>query len=276
MPELPEVQTVVDHLAGAGLVGRRISAAKVYWAKTIALSSAREFCRQIRGRTVLAINRRAKYIVFVLDHDQYLLIHLRMTGRLQLTSSAGRRTKHVRVILELDDGRRLMFQDTRKFGRLFLTPTPEMIMGRLGPEPLAAAFSARFLARQLGRRRRQIKPLLIDQSFLAGLGNIYVDEALWAASIHPQRRANTLNWSEIKALHRSIRRVLRQGIRNSGTSLGSGRGNFVTPDKKGGGNQWRLKVFQQTGSPCPRCGQAIQRIIVAQRGSHVCGQCQQV
>lgn len=276
MPELPEVQTVVDHLAGAGLVGRRISAAKVYWAKTIALSSAREFCRQIRGRTVLAINRRAKYIVFVLDHDQYLLIHLRMTGRLRLTSSAGRRTNHVRVILELDDGRRLMFQDTRKFGRLYLTPTPEMIMGRLGPEPLAAAFSARFLARQLGRRRRQIKPLLIDQSFLAGLGNIYVDEALWAASIHPQRRANTLDWSEIKALHRSIRRVLRQGIRNSGTSLGSGRGNFVTPDKKGGGNQSRLKVFQQTGSPCPRCGRAIQRIIVAQRGSHVCGQCQQV
>ncbi len=276
MPELPEVQTVVEHLKAEGVVGRRINAAAVYWPKTVALSSPREFCRRVRELTILDIRRRAKYIVIALDQGQFLLIHLRMTGRLQLTRNSPERTAHVRVILELDDYRQLIFHDTRKFGRIYLTGEPQAVLEKLGPEPLSRKFTARYLADELSRRRRQVKPLLLDQTFLSGLGNIYVDEALWSSKIHPLRRSHTLHWLEAKSLHRAIRRVLLQAIRNAGTSLGSGRGNFVSPDQTRGRNQSQLKVFRQTGNACPRCGHVIRRIIVAQRSSHICEQCQQV
>ncbi len=274
MPELPEVQTVVDHLVKEGILGRRILKIKVSWPRSIALPSLGEFCSLMTGRIVMKLSRRGKYIVFALDQDLFLLIHLRMTGRLQWAHSKTKQSGHVHVILYMDDGRRLMFHDTRKFGRFYLTREPQTILGKLGVEPLDGKFTARWLAQGLGRRQRQIKPLLLDQTFLAGLGNIYVDEALWASSIHPLRKASTLNATEVRSLHRAIRRILRQAIENAGTSLGKGKGNFIAPGRTHGKNGPRLNVFRQTGGACPRCGHTIHRIVVAQRSSHVCEQCQ--
>jgi formamidopyrimidine-DNA glycosylase len=274
VPELPEVQTIVDALNAAGVAGCRIDAITVRWVKTIATDSPEAFCSRLTGRVILRIRRRAKYIVFELSDKLWMLVHLRMTGRLVLATRAGLENPHVQVFLMLGDGRYLVYQDTRKFGRFFLTAAPASILGALGPEPLSREFSARSLAQRIGRRQRRIKPLLLDQGFLSGLGNIYVDEALWLARVHPLRAAHTLTWHEVRSLHRAIRSVLRQGIRNAGTSLGGGRGNFISPQSDRGRNRNQLKVFQRTGQTCCRCGHPIERIIVGQRSTHMCSKCQ--
>lgn len=274
MPELPEVQTIVDGLNAAGVPGRRIDAITVRWARTIASCSPEAFCGRLKGRAILRIRRRAKYIVFELSDTLWMLVHLRMTGRLVVATRAGLDSPHIQVILMLDDDRCLVYHDTRKFGRFFLTAAPASILGSLGPEPLAPGFSARLLAQRIGRRQRRIKPLLLDQGFLSGLGNIYVDEALWLARVHPLRAAHTLASHEIRSLHRAIRSVLRQGIRNAGTSLGEGKGNFIAPQSGRGRNRNHLKVFQRTGQACGRCGHPIERIIVGQRSTHICSKCQ--
>lgn len=277
MPELPEVQTIVNGLNAAGLPGCRIIGADVRWPKTVAVSGSPEkFSRLLTGKAVSAIGRRGKYITIELTQKYWLLIHLRMTGRLELSAHCGPSDPHCRVMLSLDDGRYLKFNDTRKFGRFYLTTDPGAITRTLGPEPLDPGFTAKVLADRLQGRRRQIKPLLLDQSFLAGLGNIYVDEALWLACLHPLRSADTLERSQIKCLHRAIRGVLRQGIRNNGTSLGSGKGNFISPQRNQGRNASRLEVFRRTGQPCGRCGLPIKRIVVGQRSTHICTKCQQL
>lgn len=275
MPELPEVQTIVDDMQALGLCGVTIVDAHVLWDRTIATGSVDDFRHRIQGRIIENIDRRAKYIVITLSDSLFCLVHLRMTGRFQIEPSDNSPGRHARVILTLKDRRQLVFYDTRKFGRFFLTISPESVLGELGPEPLAPSFSARALADRIGRRKGRIKPLLLNQRFLAGLGNIYVDEALWTARIHPMRTADTLKSSEIRGLHRAIRQVLRQGIRNAGTSLGTGRSNFSSIRRNRGGNADQLNVFRRTGQPCPRCGQAIERLIVCQRSTHLCVRCQQ-
>jgi formamidopyrimidine-DNA glycosylase len=274
MPELPEVQTVVDQLNRRQIAGRTITAARVYWPKSIADMSPGRFCATIRGHTVGKITRRGKYIVFHLSGDLSMLIHLRMTGRLNLTTAGNVRNPHEHVILEMGAQKELRFQDTRKFGRIFLTDAPQAILDRLGPEPLDKRFTGRRLLAMLRATRRQLKPLLLDQHFLAGLGNIYVDEALWKAAIHPLRISCSLTGQEAFALHRAIRHVLRQGIHNQGTSLGRGQGNFTSADNRPGRNADTLRVFRRTGASCPRCGAIIERIIVAQRSTHICPNCQ--
>lgn len=274
MPELPEVQTIVNDLNAADLIGRAIREAKVYWPKTIATSSAKYFCRQIAGKTIATIQRRAKLILMGLNTGQMLAVHLRMTGRFQLDKAGKRRCKHVHVTLKLDDGRELRFYDTRKFGRFYLLDHAEAFLSTFGPEPLASEFTSSVLARRLYGRCRQIKPLLLDQTFIAGLGNIYVDEALWASRIHPQRRSDTLLPKEIKSLHGAIRRVLRQGLKHAGTTLGRGQSNFYSLDRTRGRNENYLKVFRRTAQPCPRCAAPIVRIVVGQRSTHVCETCQ--
>jgi formamidopyrimidine-DNA glycosylase len=274
MPELPEVQTIVDGLIAAGLPGCRIDDVTVHWPKTIATSAPDDFVCGLKGRRILRIYRRAKYIIFELSDNLWLLVHLRMTGRLMLIVPVKREDSHLRVLLTLDDGRCLAYHDTRKFGRFFLSGDPASILDALGPEPLASSFSADKLARKLERRRRRIKPLLLDQTFIAGLGNIYVDEALWSARLHPLRAAHTLSRQEVRCLHRAIRSVLRRGIRNAGTSLGTGEGNFISPQSDRGRNRNQLKVFQRTGQACPRCGHEIARIVVGQRSTHICSKCQ--
>lgn len=274
MPELPEVQTLVDDLNAAGLVGRTVEKARVYWSRTIAEPDPQNFCRRIKGLRITAIWRRGKYLVFDFKSGDHLLLHLRMSGRLNLVPHDRRRAKHEHVVFNLDNGLQLRFQDTRKFGRMLLLQETGKIFERLGIEPLSKTFTARVLGQIVHRRQRMMKPLMLDQSIVAGLGNIYVDEALWDARIHPCRRSNALSESEIKALHRAIRKVLRRGLQNMGTSLGSGKANFYSVARRSARNQDELKVFRRTGQPCPRCKNPIERIIIGQRSTHVCINCQ--
>ncbi len=274
MPELPEVQTVVNDLMEAGLVGATVTRARVFWPQTIAGLSPRTFCRRILGEQLVGLRRRAKYIVFELRGSDSLLIHLRMSGRLHLASPRENRSRHDHVILELGPSRQLRFHDTRKFGRMYLVDDPGRILGQLGPEPLEPSFTSRVLGERLRGRRRLIKPLLLDQGFLAGLGNIYADESLWEAGVHPCRIASSLSEREVRALHRAIRKVLRQGIDNFGTTLGSGTSNFSSVKRRMGRNRTQLNVYRRTGLPCPRCQRPIERTIVGQRGTHLCPTCQ--
>ncbi len=274
MPELPEVQTVVDNLKALNIIGSTITGAKVYWPKTIAEISPTHFCTQIKGRTIGRVRRRGKYIVMHLSRNLTLMVHLRMTGRLNWTPKGKTRHKHEHVVLQINHQDELRFQDMRKFGRIWLTQTPQAILGRLGPEPLAKRFTRRCFLKKLNNKKRQIKPLLLDQSFIAGLGNIYVDEALWEACIHPRRISSSLTAKEITALHRAIPLVLHRGLKNMGTTLGSGRGNFYSVAGRPGRNADELKIFRRTGEACPRCGTMVERLVVAQRGSHICPQCQ--
>jgi formamidopyrimidine-DNA glycosylase len=276
MPELPEVQTVVDILNQKGLPGRAITAAAVYWPKTIAPMTPDDFCYIIRGHVIRGISRRGKFIVFDLSRGLTLLVHLRMTGRLNWVPAESPRNRHEHVILKVGGAHSLRFQDTRKFGRMQLTRTPETVLGLLGPEPLEDGFTSAAFTTMLKTRNRQIKPLLLDQRFLAGLGNIYVDEALWVAGIHPQRNSRSLTRREAGALHRAIPEVLNNGLRNMGTRLGTGQANFYFPGTGAGRNAEVLNVFRRTGQACPRCGAVIMRIRVAQRSSHFCPVCQPI
>ncbi len=276
MPELPEVQTTVNDLNAANLIGITISNARVFWPRTVAEPSPRVFCRRIKGQHFTVIRRRGKYLVFEVADGHTMLLHLRMSGRLHLVSADIPRNKHEHVIFSFVDGRQLRFQDTRKFGRLHLLKDPKRILDRLGPEPLASGFSAKILAECFKLRKRLLKPLLLDQTFIAGLGNIYADEALWEAKLHPCRLAASLSTPEIKVLHRTIRRVLKRGLKNLGTTLGTGKGNFYSVANRRGRNKDLLKIFRRTDLPCPRCKSPIERIIVGQRGTHICGKCQKL
>ena len=273
MPELPEVQTVVNDLLAASLVGETITRVHVRWPGSIAALSAENFRRRLSGRRITGVSRRAKFIVWQLNGHQTMLTHLRMTGRFSLKPPGTAYGKHDHLSFTLTSQRQLRFQDTRKFGRFYLANC-EAILKRLGPEPLERRFSARLLGARLARHQRQLKPLLLDQHFLAGLGNIYVDEALWEAGLHPLRLSNSLTAAEAHRLHRSIRKVLRRGLRNMGTTLGTGETTFYSVAGNRGRNRDELRVFRQTGAPCPRCRAAIARMVVGQRSTHICPVCQ--
>jgi formamidopyrimidine-DNA glycosylase len=274
MPELPEVETVVRDLNAAGLVGLRVLQARVLWPRSLASPSPRRFVKDVQGLAIHAVSRRGKFIVARLSRGFTLLVHLRMSGRLQLAdpSPPSGHPSHVRVQFRLNDGRELCFSDTRKFGRVWLLQNPDAVLGKLGPEPLPLPL-AKFSA-LLSTRSRALKPLLLDQSILAGIGNIYSDEALWLARLHPRRKSDSLSARETAALHAAIQRVLRRGIRNLGTTLGAGITHFVLPRGESGRNQEQLAAYGQTGAPCLRCGTPIRRIIVGQRSTHLCPKCQ--
>jgi len=274
MPELPEVETIVRDLLNAGVVGCTITGSRVSWARTIQGMSPQRFDACIRGRRILDVQRRAKYIVAPISSRQWLLIHLRMTGRIHVALAGTARADHERAALILGDGRELRFIDTRKFGRWALVDDVAATLGKLGPEPLAPDFKAGHLQAILRAHHRMLKPLLLDQHMLAGLGNIYVDEALWEARLNPCRAGDTLSDAEARRLYRAIREVLGRAIRSMGTSLGTGKGNFYSVAGGRGRNQDGLRVFRRHGEPCPRCAARIERRIVAQRSTHVCPACQ--
>lgn len=276
MPELPEVQTVVDNLIAADLLGHSVRAASVYWPPSVEPMQAQTFCRYIANRTIKTIQRRGKYIVIELSEGWHLLIHLRMSGRIALSPESRTLDKHEHIVLNLDDGRELRFHDVRKFGRMVLTSDSECILKVIGPEPLGKEFSAKKLFEKLQSKHRILKSLLLDQTFIAGIGNIYCDEALWQARLHPLRKSSTLTHQEVGNLHRAIRRVLRNAIRNMGTSLGTGDGNFASTNGGRGRNQKSLRVYHRAGEPCLRCGFILERIIVAQRSTFLCPRCQQM
>jgi len=273
MPELPEVETVVRDLAAAGIAGRRIRRVVVLHPSIIAPLPARAFIRRLTGRQIAGVTRRAKYIVFQLDDGELLTLHLRMTGQLHLTQGA-RGDKHDHLHLTLDDGRTLTYHDPRRFGRWKLARNAAEAFHTLGPEPLDDGLTPAAFAAQLRKQHRQLKPLLLDQTFLAGLGNIYVDESLFAARLHPRRRADQVKPERARALLAAIRKLLKAAIRARGTTLGLGEGNFASPYHMHGTFKLRLQAYGRTGAPCARCGTPIKRIVVGQRSTHFCPACQ--
>lgn len=264
MPELPEVETIVVTLRPS-LVGRAIVGVQLRWPRH---TPNPEMVRDhLPGRRITDVGRRGKYVVVRLHPDDLaLLIHLGMSGRLLMSRVGEEVEQHTHTILTLDDGSQLHFSDTRKFGRLILVADPATTLGKLGPEPLSSHFSPEWLAQRLERRRRVIKSLLLDQSFLAGLGNIYADESLHRAGVDPRRRADTLSLQEASALHDAIREVLTEAIAHQGTSL-----DWVYPN---GRMQVRLRVYGRGGQPCPTCGTPIERVLLGQRSTHFCPSCQ--
>ncbi|MCE5317705.1 MAG: bifunctional DNA-formamidopyrimidine glycosylase/DNA-(apurinic or apyrimidinic site) lyase [Parachlamydia sp.] len=273
MPELPEVETIAQDLAKAGLAGKRIADVEVHWPRTVAHPSPADLRKRLIGQVIKSIERRGKYLKIALSSGECLLIHLRMTGRLLIARAPTEQLPHERVTLIFDDGDELKFIDTRKFGRWLLAEDPEEVLGKLGPEPLGPEFTVRYLE-QLCRKSQQLKPMLLDQSCVAGLGNIYVDEALWRAELHPQKKADTLSKEQITKLHVSIQQVLQRGLKASGTTLGKGLTNYYRLDGSRGSHQEHLDAFRRTGKPCPRCGTPIRRLVVGQRSTHICPKCQ--
>jgi formamidopyrimidine-DNA glycosylase len=273
MPELPEVETIVRELRESSLIGLKITKAVVFWERSIGNITSEQFCQKITSQTILDIQRRGKFLVFKLTQDT-LLVHLRMTGKFLIANKHCDEHSHERVRLYLSDKRILRYEDQRKFGKWYLTSSPEQFLDKLGIEPLSNEFSLNAFKACLTGRNRQIKPFLLDQHFIAGLGNIYVDEALWSAKIHPSRLLQTLTEKEISALHDSIVEVLKRGVDNIGTSLGSARANYFSVSGRRGNNQQALNVFRRDGLPCERCGTIMQKIVVAQRGTHFCPKCQ--
>jgi len=271
MPELPEVETVVRGLR-ASLAGHTIIGLTVHWSGSIAVPDPAVFAQRLTGRTVVDVDRRGKWIVITLDDGQTLLIHLRMTGQLLLEAIRCPVDEYARVVFRLDGGKRLRFSDMRKFGRLILTREPDKVLDDLGPEPLADDFTVQRFERMLMQRRGRIKSLLLNQRFLAGLGNIYVNEALWRAHIHPLRPANSLTSEEVRKLHRAIRSVLREAIGEGGTTLDNG--NFRQADGEVGEFASQLSVYGREGEACGCCGSSIERVKVGQRSTYFCPRCQ--
>jgi formamidopyrimidine-DNA glycosylase len=270
MPELPEVEYIARQLRRE-LVGRRIVRATVLWSRSIEGSDPAEFTARVAGCQVTGIGRRGKYLLIELEGEQTLVVHRRMSGNL-VFAAPDVDEPYTRVAFELDDGRRLLYTDPRKFGRLRLVAPGclDAVFAALGPEPLAPEFTPAVLAERLAGQRRPIKAVLLDQAVLAGLGNIYADEALFRGGIHPLRPAGTLSRRQIAALHAGIQGALETGIAHGGTTFGRHRDVY----NEAGANLEHVEVYRRVGQPCPRCGTPITRIVVAQRGTHFCPRCQ--
>lgn len=273
MPELPEVESIAREMRSADLVGKAICSAVVYWPKTVSTHAPKIFSSRVSDQAIVSIERRGKHLVLRLSRDT-LLIHLRMTGRLLVRSHGNIETGYERLALQLNDGRWLVYEDPRKFGRWQLTDRPDDVLREIGPEPLDPVFTSETLLQVLKGRRTKIKALLLNQALIAGLGNIYADEALWEARLHPERSSSTLTMAEVVRLHGGIQNALSQGLAAGGTSLGKGKGNYRGLAGGIGGNQQQLQVYRRTGQPCRRCGTPITKVTVTQRSSHFCPQCQ--
>ena len=270
MPELPEVETVVRGLRDP-LAGRTITGVTYDWPRALVLPDGPVFAGAIAGQPVRGVDRRGKYILIRLDPDT-LIIHLKMTGRLYVVPDdhVDHADQWVHYTFQLDNAHQLRFSDARKFGRVYLVEDPAQVLGALGPEPLDAAFTLDVFRALIAARKATLKPLLLYQGFVAGLGNIYADEALFASQLHPLRRADTLTGDEIARLYAAIRQVLDDGIEREGASVNW----YRKPDGTKGSAQNALNVYGRTGEPCFRCGHPIERIVVGQRGTHFCPACQ--
>ena len=282
MPELPEVETVARDLRPR-IVGATIVGARCTWSRTLRTHSPEAFAAAVAGRRVEAVGRRAKLIVVDLSGGAALTIHLKMTGQLFVVPADTPVDPYVRLVLELADDRDVRFRDIRKFGKVGLygrdPVTADLVteagggavFADLGPEPLDPAFTLRDFRRRLRRRSGRLKPLLLDQSFVAGVGNIYADEALWAARLHPLRHAASLRAPDERRLFEAIRSILSEAVERRGSSID----DYTAPDGDGS-MQERLQVYQRTGESCPRCGRPIKRIVIGARSTHFCSWCQRL
>jgi formamidopyrimidine-DNA glycosylase len=274
MPELPEVETVV-RLIRPHLVGRVIRSCDVRWERTLGGLGTARFRAAVVGARIVRVWRRAKFFVVDLERAGEpfgaLVGHLRMTGRVHVEPRSIDPGPYVKVSLALDDGRVMHFVDVRKFGRLAFCDDARTLLGELGPEPLEHEFTSQWLYDALRERRRVLKPLLLDQTFVAGLGNIYVDESLFIAGLHPQARSDKVTRSRAAALVDAIRSTLALAIEREGSSFDT---FYRTPEGNPGSYQDQFKVYGRTGEPCLTCGAPIARIVVGQRGTHFCRRCQ--
>ena len=270
MPELPEVETIRRSLA-PHLCGAAIAAVPLLDPHAVAEPDPDALAALLPGRRVRAVNRRAKYLVFALDSHN-LVVHLRMSGRLRLVRQV-EETRYLRAQWNLASGHALCFYDLRRFGRIWLVDDARLaeIFAPLGPEPFDRALTTAALQERLKRRSAALKPLLLNQHFIAGLGNIYVDEALHFSKLHPRRPADSLQLEETTALLKAIRRILREAIDYGGTTFDA---VYSDADGRPGRYRERLAVYRRAGEPCLTCGAPIARIVVAQRGTHLCPRCQ--
>ena len=311
MPELPEVEHTARQLRDA-IIGATIREILVFWERTIGHPDLSDFLAEIADRDILSVRRRGKFLILDLSGELILTIHRRMTGNLLLLPpgweiDTSLKTSdpftwnikgpfiqtpvgadlsrpspiyrpsdllYCRVCFNLTDGRRLLFTDPRKFGRIELWPggREQEALKSLGTEPLSVDFTPEILAKSLSGRKSPIKQVLLNQEVIAGLGNIYADEALYYASVHPLRRANSLTPAEIQLLHEGIVSVLTLGIEHGGTSFSEYRDLWGET----GDNYNHVLVYHQQGKPCQRCGTPIERIVLAQRSTHFCPNCQKL
>jgi formamidopyrimidine-DNA glycosylase len=269
MPELPEVETVKNELL-PHVIGRCITGIDLAWDGIVRYPSAEQFRDRLLGQTITGLTRRGKYLIFGLTDADFLVIHLKMSGSLLLKPAAALNERFVRAIIFLDNETAILFRDPRKFGRMWLVADTGAIAAKLGPEPLSPAFTQELLAQLLDNRSAPIKALLFDQAFIAGIGNMYADEALFAARIHPLRSGKSLSSEEVARLHQAIQKVLRAGINNKGASIE----NYFRPDGTPGTAHFEFQVAHRRGQTCPVCGTPLQRIVVRNRGAYLCPNCQ--
>jgi formamidopyrimidine-DNA glycosylase len=270
MPELPEVETLRS-LLEPDLVGRRLERVAIHDPRLTAPRDPDAVAAELAGERIVSLRRRGKYLLIGFDSGRTLVVHLRMTGSLR--RDGGEDDRHLRALLELDDGSTLAYRDLRRFGTWQLLEAGELepyLDARLGPEPLAPGFGAAALRRRLAGRRAPVKSALLDQRTVAGVGNIYADEALWRARIHPLSEAGGLSGRELGALARGIRSALELGLARQGSTLR----DYALPDGRSGSMQNEFKVYGRLGEPCDRCGTPIERIRVGGRGTWYCPQCQ--
>jgi len=267
MPELPEVETIKNELA-PWVVGQSFTKVDILDAKLVCCGSAKEVRRGLIGQKVESLERRGKYLIFHLSDGRSLIIHLRMTGSLLLNPKGTDR--YARAVFYLSNGHRLVFNDRRRLGVLWLVDDAGTVICKLGPEPLDRSFTADTLKQRLSRHHIPIKAALLNQCIVAGIGNMYADEALFAAGIHPLKKADDLAPAEVRTLHNNIRRILRQAIGNKGASVDT----YVRPEGELGTAHFAFKVAHKGGEPCPVCGCPVERVPVQNRGTYFCPKCQ--
>ena len=282
MPELPEVETIARDLRPL-VTGRIVTGAWTDWPRVVAHPDLDGFVTGVRGRRVTGVERRAKWLLLDLDGGLVLALQVKMTGQLFVVSAEAPRDRHVHLAIDLDDGRQIRLRDMRKFARVGLYRRDEAgrvardgtdggdVFAHHGPEPLAPDFTLARFRERLHARRGRLKPLLLDQSFVAGVGNIYADEALWRARLHPLRTVATLRPDDERRLYRSMVDVLGEAVERRGSSVD----DYTAPDGDGE-MQDHLQAYQRTGLPCLRCGRPMRRITVGQRGTHFCSWCQRL
>ena len=269
MPELPEVETIKNELRPY-IVGRRITGVTLFWDGIVRQPSVTEFRSHLIGQQITNVTRRGKYLLFSLTSGEILIIHLKMSGSLLLKSASTEPDKYTRAIIHMDKESELHFRDPRKFGAMWLVEDANPVVGKLGPEPLEPGFTPQLLAQRLDNRSAPIKALLCDQTFIAGIGNMYADEALFAAGIHPLRSGKSLSQDEIKRLHHAIQQVLLEAINNKGASTDT----YFRPSGKIGTAHFQFKVAHRRGETCPICAAPLQRLPIRNRGSNFCPKCQ--
>ena len=269
MPELPEVETVKNELIPL-LVGQKIRGVTLNWEKMVEQPSVIEFQNEIKGRCIMDLYRRGKYLILELDEGWSLVIHLRMTGTLEVADNPDKTPLYSRAVIHLNGDRHIFFRDPRKFGRMKLVRDTISVLGKLGLEPLTSCFTPVALKKVLAGRKAPIKVVLLEQNIIAGIGNMYADEALFVAHIHPLKQTASLTDAEIGRLHTAIMRVLVLGIELKGASVS----NYLRPGGEKGGAQHQFKVAHRRNKDCYRCGKPLNYIKVRGRGSCYCPYCQ--